>query len=180
MLELDHFRLENDTTVFIDNLSVKLGPGQSLGVVGPTQSGKTFLLTTLGGRRNCTPAKARAPGFFRRWRLNRGTPAAVRDLVEKHFGVPLPHVLSDAGASRGQSQLRSVLAYLLGLKADVAYLDTPFLNLDVVTLRQVRAFIPEFLRLTGKCAVITSTDDDLDFATVTVRLQPHPKERTSA
>jgi len=175
MLQLDSFTLENDTTVFAKDVNASLEPGQILAVVGPSQSGKTFFLHQLKCGKPCTPEQDTKIGFFARRKLRKALPAGVAELIEKRLGLGWSELFSRGTCSRGQAQLRNVVTYTLAAQGNVCLLDTPFLNMDVMTKKKLANLLPELLRLLGKSAVVTSTDNDLEAAAETIHLTPTPK-----
>ncbi|MEW6244739.1 MAG: ABC transporter ATP-binding protein [Bacillota bacterium] len=96
LVSLDRVWVSYNSRIVLEDVSLKLGPGQLIGVVGPNGAGKTTLLKTiigllrpsrgavsvLGQNPTHSTAVRRAIGYLpQRSRFSSGFPVSVRDVI---------------------------------------------------------------------------------------------------
>jgi heme exporter protein A len=191
MLWAEGLRHAFGRVVALDDISFRLGPGQTLAIFGPNGAGKTTLLKVLAGLIQPQAGRAHVEGGRRAigwighqsqlyahlavrenllfWAALYGVPAAERgpraDAVLRRLGLSERAAQPVAALSRGLVQ-RAAIAKALVHDPAVLLLDEPFTGLDLGAAAALRTQLAE-LRGAGRVLVLAThnVDEGVELAT---------------
>lgn len=158
------FRYTPQAPPVLRDVSLSIGPGERLGVVGGNGTGKTTLLELLAGI--LAPSEGRievgstvAVGYYSQTGVELDPKARVRDLVAGDFrppGSPEDNLLMESfwftgelpfapvGTLSGGERRRLQLLVVLAGRPNVLLLDEPTNDLDLDTLRILEDFLDDW------------------------------------
>jgi heme ABC exporter ATP-binding subunit CcmA len=191
MLSAEGLRHAFGRVVALDDVTFRLGPGQTLAIFGPNGAGKTTLLKVLAGLIRPQAGSARVAGGQRTigWighhshlyeqltvRENLVFWASLYGVARARRGARVVAVLERLGIadradqlvaalSRGLAQ-RVAIARALIHEPQVLLLDEPFTGLDLVATTELRGLLAE-LRGAGRVLVLAThnVDEGVELAT---------------
>jgi heme ABC exporter ATP-binding subunit CcmA len=191
MLSAEGLRHAFGRVVALDDVTFRLGPGQTLAIFGPNGAGKTTLLKVLAGLIRPQAGSARVAGGRHTigWighhshlyeqltvRENLVFWASLYGVARARRGARVVAVLERLGIadradqlvaalSRGLAQ-RVAIARALIHEPQVLLLDEPFTGLDLVATTELRGLLAE-LRSAGRVLVLAThnVDEGVELAT---------------
>ncbi|MGC8512277.1 MAG: ABC-F family ATP-binding cassette domain-containing protein [Acidimicrobiales bacterium] len=158
------YRYSGSQPMVLDGISLSIGPGERLGVLGANGTGKTTLLDLIAGVRK--PVSGRIDtgstvtvGYYSQSGVELDADARVRDLVAGDFkapGSPEDNLLMESfwfsgelpfarvSTLSGGERRRLQLLVVLASQPNVLLLDEPTNDLDLDTLRVLEDFLDDW------------------------------------
>ena len=178
MAKLEHLSKTYGKRVILDDVSLEVGPGEAVGILGLNGTGKSTMLNliaehlTKSGEISCGLVPQENPLFdelkpidnIRMW-----TPLKKDDILER-LSSPMLKILGiedfldrPAGKMSGGMKKRLSLATVLINHPELLLLDEPFAALDLPAKHDMLDFMATFTKAGGAIIVVSHEEEIFDF-----------------